>query len=78
MHKKDSALNELKWLICHKIKPKKINSNERWLRITNERAGDTMDSGGVKKSYIYIYIYDVHTISFQTFFVWALLLIVHT
>ena len=28
--------------------------------------------------YIYIYIYEVHTISFQTFFVWALLLIVHT
>ncbi len=31
--------------------------------------------------YIYIYIYicvcEVHTISFQTFFVWALLLIVH-
>ena len=26
----------------------------------------------------HIYIYDVHTISFQTFFVWALLLIVHT
>ena len=25
-----------------------------------------------------IYIYKVHTISFQTFFVWALLLIVHT
>ena len=28
--------------------------------------------------YIYIYIYMLHTISFQTFFVWALLLIVHT
>ena len=28
--------------------------------------------------YIYIYIYKKHTISFQTFFVWALLLIVHT
>ena len=28
--------------------------------------------------YIYIYIYMEHTISFQTFFVWALLLIVHT
>ena len=27
--------------------------------------------------YIYIYIYELHTISFQTFFVWALLLIVH-
>ena len=29
-------------------------------------------------TYISIYAYDVHTISFQTFFVWALLLIVHT
>ena len=29
-------------------------------------------------TYIYIYIYEVHMISFQTFFVWALLLIVHT
>ena len=28
--------------------------------------------------YIYIYIYEEYTISFQTFFVWALLLIVHT
>ena len=28
--------------------------------------------------YIYIYIYEFHAISFQTFFVWALLLIVHT
>ena len=28
--------------------------------------------------YIYIYIYEVHTIIFQTFFVWRLLLIVHT
>ena len=28
--------------------------------------------------YICHYIYEVHTISFQTFFVWALLLIVHT
>ena len=28
--------------------------------------------------YIYIYIYEDHKISFQTFFVWALLLIVHT
>ena len=28
--------------------------------------------------YIYIYIYKVHRISFQTFFVWALLLIIHT
>ena len=28
--------------------------------------------------YIYIYIHEVHTISFQTFFVWELLLIVHT
>ena len=28
--------------------------------------------------YIYIYIYEVHTISFQTFFVWALLLVVHS
>ena len=28
--------------------------------------------------YIYIYIYEVHTIGFQTFFVWALLLTVHT
>ena len=28
--------------------------------------------------YIYIYIYEVHTISFKTFFVYALLLIVHT
>ena len=28
--------------------------------------------------YIYIYIHEVHTISFQTFFVWALLLIVYT
>ena len=27
--------------------------------------------------YIYIYIYQVYTIRFQTFFVWALLLIVH-
>ena len=27
--------------------------------------------------YIYIYKYEVHTIGFQTFFVWALLLIVH-
>ena len=27
---------------------------------------------------MYIYIYKEHTISFQTFFVWALLLIVHT
>ena len=28
---------------------------------------------------IYSYVrYEVHTISFQTFFVWALLLIVHT
>ena len=27
---------------------------------------------------IYIYVYVVHTISFQTFFLWALLLIVHT
>ena len=26
----------------------------------------------------YIFIYEVHTISFQTFFIWALLLIVHT
>ena len=25
--------------------------------------------------YIYVYIYEVHTISFQTFFVWALLLL---
>ena len=25
-----------------------------------------------------IYIYEVHTINFQTFFIWALLLIVHT
>ena len=31
-----------------------------------------------KHIYIYIYIYEVHTISFQTFFVWALFLIVHT
>ena len=29
-------------------------------------------------SFIYIYIYEVHTISFHTFFVRALLLIVHT
>ena len=28
--------------------------------------------------YIYIYIYENHEISFQTFFVWGLLLIVHT
>ena len=28
--------------------------------------------------YIYIYTHEVHTISFQTFFIWALLLIVHT
>ena len=28
--------------------------------------------------YIYIYICEVHTIGFQTFFVWALLLIVYT
>ena len=28
--------------------------------------------------YIYIYIYEDYMISFQTFFVWALLLIVHT
>ena len=28
--------------------------------------------------YIYIYIYEVPLISFQTFFIWALLLIVHT
>ena len=28
--------------------------------------------------YMYEYMYKVHTISFQTFFVWALLLIVHT
>ena len=28
--------------------------------------------------YIYICIYEAHRISFQTFFVWALLLIVHT
>ena len=28
--------------------------------------------------YIYIYIYEEHMISFQTFFVWALLSIVHT
>ena len=32
----------------------------------------------VYKNKIYIYIYKVHMISFQTFFVWALLLIVHT
>ena len=29
-------------------------------------------------TYIYIYIYEVHTTSFQTFFVWALLFILHT
>ena len=29
------------------------------------------------KSYIYIYIYELHTIRFQTFFVLALLLRVH-
>ena len=28
--------------------------------------------------YTYIYIHEVHTISFQTFFVWTLLFIVHT
>ena len=28
--------------------------------------------------YIYIYIYEVHTISFQTFSVWGLLVIAHT
>ena len=28
--------------------------------------------------HIYIYIYEGHTISFQTFFEWVLLLIVHT
>ena len=28
--------------------------------------------------YIYIYIHEVHTIRFQTFFVWALLLIIHS
>ena len=28
--------------------------------------------------YIYIYIHELLTITFQTFFVWALLLIVHT
>ena len=33
---------------------------------------------GCFSNYIYIYIYEVHTISFQTFFIWALLLIVHT
>ena len=32
----------------------------------------------IRGSYIYIYIYENHWISFQTFFVWALLLIVHT
>ena len=29
-------------------------------------------------TYAYTYIYEVHTISFQTFFAWAFLLIVHT
>ena len=30
------------------------------------------------ENYIYTYIYEVHTIIFQPFFVWALLFIVHT
>ena len=49
MNKRDLALNDLQWLICHKTKP----------------------------NLIYL-IYKKHTISFQTFFIWALLLIVHT
>ena len=28
MHKKDLALNDLQWLICHKIQPKQTKQNQ--------------------------------------------------
>ena len=49
-----------------------------WARWTTSFGHTPRTSPTWPPIYIYIYIYEMHTISFQTFFVWILLLIVHT
>ena len=54
--------------------PKAMNDREKW----RERVRDIRAGGITWWWWWWWYIYEVHTISFLTFFIWALLLIVHT
>ena len=69
----DMSLNNQQLWICHKSKGKQTTLTRICLQVRVE----FKDQQIITCCYWRLN-YKVHTISFQTFFVWALLLIVHT
>ena len=59
---------------CPEDLPRAMNDREEW----RERVRDIRAASTIWWWWWYIYIYEEHTISFRTFFLWALLLILHT